>query len=94
MTRGGEHTGDFQPVGARFILFVPTGASTKGDEIEGRGVLPDVAVPSERALETAHRLALWRIVPTIADSVSRKHFELIQRDVDADAAGRTTTQGG
>jgi retinol-binding protein 3 len=92
-TRGGGHTGDFQPVGARFILFVPTGASTKGDEVEGRGVLPDVVVPSERALETAHRLALRRIVPTIVDPVRRKEYEKIQRDVEAGSAGRTTTQG-
>jgi C-terminal processing protease CtpA/Prc len=81
-------------VGARFILFVPTGASTKGDEVEGRGVPPDVVVPSERALESAHRLALRRIVPAITDSTRRKQFEKIQRDVDADAAGRTATQGG
>ena len=39
-TRGGGHTGDFLPVGERFMLFVPTGASTSGDDAEGRGYVP------------------------------------------------------
>jgi C-terminal processing protease CtpA/Prc len=91
-TRGGGHTGDFQPVGERFMLFVPSGASTSREDVEGNGVRPDVTVSSERALETAHRLALRAIVATLADSSWRRKFEQIQRDVDGSAAGTTTTE--
>jgi retinol-binding protein 3 len=88
-TRGGGHMGDFHPVGERFVLFVPTAASTTGDDVEGRGLRPDVAVPAERAVQTAHRLALRAIVPAITDARSRGKFERIQRAVEGDDAGTT-----
>jgi retinol-binding protein 3 len=88
-TRGGGHMGDFHPVGERFVLFVPTAASTTGDDVEGRGLRPDVAVPADRALETTHRLALRAIVQTITDVRSRGKFEQIQRTVEGGDAGTT-----
>jgi len=91
-TRGGGHTGDFYPIGARFMLFVPTGAATSGDDVEGAGLHPDVAVPSERALETAHRLAVRAIVATVADTAWRRKFEQIEHEVEGPAAGRTTSE--
>jgi len=91
-TRGGGHTGDFQPVGERFTLFVPSGASTGHDDVEGQGLRPDVPIPADRALETAHRLALHSITQAIADTSWRRKFERIQRDVDGAAAGVTVSE--
>ena len=48
-TRGGGHMGDFLPVGKRFVMFVPTSASTSRDDVEGVGLRPDVAMPSAAA---------------------------------------------
>jgi C-terminal processing protease CtpA/Prc len=91
-TRGGGHTGDFYPIGTRFMLFVPTGASTNGDDVEGAGLRPDVAVPSASALETAHRLALRTIVAAVTDTLWRRKLERIQREVEGSAAGTTTSE--
>ena len=91
-TRGGGHTGDFYPIGQRFMLFVPTGASTGREDVEGAGLRPDVAVPSAAALETAHRLALRAVVATVTDTLWRRKLEEIARRVDGPAAGTTTTQ--
>lgn len=91
-TRGGGHTGDFLPVGERFMLFVPTGASTTGDPVEGQGLRPDVVVRADSALATAHRLAVAAILPTIADTTRRKEFQRIVRGINAEHAGETTTE--
>lgn len=60
MTSGAGHYGSFVRVGARFVAFVPFGRTLDPDTLrgwEGVGVAPDVAVPMERALETALELA-------------------------------------
>jgi len=88
-TRGGGHMGDFQPVGERFLLFVPSAASTTGDELEGRGLRPDIATRSDRALEEAHRLALGAILSTLRDSTRYRAFQQILRQADQRPAGRT-----
>jgi hypothetical protein len=91
-TRGGGHTGDFLPVGERFMLFVPTGASTSGDAVEGQGIRPDVPALADSALATAHRLAAAAILPTIADTARRQEFQRIVRGINTEHAGETTTQ--
>ena len=59
-TGGGAHPGGTQRVGAHFALWVPTGRAinpiTKTNW-EGTGVVPDVAVPADQALEKAKELA-------------------------------------
>lgn len=52
------------PVEGGFVLAVPWGRAINpitGTNWEGVGVVPDVAVPADEALETAHRLALERL---------------------------------
>jgi retinol-binding protein 3 len=60
-TRGGAHPCDAYPLDDAFFIVVPWGRGinpvTKTNW-EGVGVTPDVAVPEERALQRAHRLAL------------------------------------
>jgi retinol-binding protein 3 len=60
-TRGGANPCDAFPLDESFFIVVPWGRAinpvTKTNW-EGVGVTPDIAVPEERALETAHRLAI------------------------------------
>jgi C-terminal processing protease CtpA/Prc len=78
-TRGGVNQGDFLPIGTRFMMFVPSVASTHPNDIEGKGLRPDVIIPSDQALESAHRLALRAVLPTIQDPERRAAFEQIAR---------------
>lgn len=59
-TRGGAHSVDLYPVGDRYEIYIPTARAVNpvtGTNWEGTGVLPDVQVPAEKALETAVELA-------------------------------------
>ncbi|WP_421935060.1 S41 family peptidase [Phenylobacterium sp.] len=59
-TRGAGHYGGILEVGARFGVFVPVGRSYDPDtnwDWEGKGVTPDVAVPTDQALDEALKLA-------------------------------------
>jgi C-terminal processing protease CtpA/Prc len=60
VTAGAAHPTTAFPVTPTVELNVPTGRPENprtGTDWEGTGVVPDVAVPAEVALETAHRLA-------------------------------------
>jgi C-terminal processing protease CtpA/Prc len=55
-TGGANHFGGVQPVGGGLAAFIPVGRTVDpvtGDDWEGDGVAPDVAVPAERALVEA-----------------------------------------
>lgn len=59
-TRGGANPGGLFPIDARFEMVIPTGRAINpitGTNWEGTGVVPQVAVPAERALEAALELA-------------------------------------
>jgi C-terminal processing protease CtpA/Prc len=60
-TRGGAHPCDAYPLDDSFFIVVPWGRGinpvTKTNW-EGVGVMPDVAVPEERAFDEAYRLAM------------------------------------
>ena len=60
-TGGGAHPGGPQPINDHFALWVPTGRAINPithDDWEGKGVSPDVQVPADQALATAHLAAL------------------------------------
>ena len=65
ITAGGANPGDVFKVGEHFNMFISTGKAinpiTK-DNWEGKGVLPDIAVPAEQALLTAQILAMQPII--------------------------------
>jgi retinol-binding protein 3 len=73
-TGGGAHPGGVRWLGDRFTMFVPTGRSinpiTKTNW-EGTGVTPDVAVPAELALKTAHLAALRTVLAENEQRVER-----------------------
>jgi tetratricopeptide (TPR) repeat protein len=57
---GGAHSVDLFPVGDYFEIYIPTARAVNpvtGSNWEGTGVLPDIPVPSEAALDTAVVLA-------------------------------------
>jgi hypothetical protein len=60
-TGGGAHPGGPQPISDHFVIWVPSGRAinpiTKTNW-EGTGVKPDVEVPADQALATAHLAAL------------------------------------
>ncbi len=63
-TGGGAHPTDPSPLPQGFKLFVPSGRAINpvtNSNWEGTGVKPDVAVPAETALDTAHKLALEKV---------------------------------
>lgn len=72
-TAGGSHpVGPFK-AGDHFIVYVPDGRSISpvtGTDWEGVGVLPDVAVNADNALETAERLAAEKIQQTSAQDAT------------------------
>jgi C-terminal processing protease CtpA/Prc len=78
-TGGGAHPGGMVRLTVHFGMFVPSGRAinpiTKTNW-EGTGVSPDVAVPAERALTTAHLAALKRIASDLAASAKEpKHAD-------------------
>ncbi len=59
-TGGGAHFGGMGPMGAGYAAFVPVGRTfdpDTGKSWEGTGVTPDVAVPADKALDEALKLA-------------------------------------
>jgi hypothetical protein len=59
-TRGGANPGDFYPVDADYVIFVPDARAVSpvtGANWEGTGVIPNIAVPAATALDTARALA-------------------------------------
>jgi hypothetical protein len=59
-TGGGAHFGGMAPMGKGYAAFIPVGRTfdpDTGESWEGSGVQPDVAVPSDKALDEALKLA-------------------------------------
>lgn len=72
---GAANPGGMVPVGYGYSVFISQGSPRNpntGGNWEGTGVLPDVAVPWDRALERAHVLALEGIVARESDRTDAK----------------------
>ena len=64
-TAGGAHPVGRVALNHRFVLDIPTGEikdAIRGDDFEGVGVSPHVVVRASRALHTAHRHALEKLI--------------------------------
>jgi hypothetical protein len=81
-TGGGAHPGGMVPVADHFLVFVPSGRAinpvTKTNW-EGTGVKPDVEVAADKALETAHQLAVKKILEKAPTDEARR---LIQMELE------------
>jgi retinol-binding protein 3 len=68
VTGGGAHPGGPVRINDHFMVGVPSGRAINPyskTDWEGTGVEPDVKVPAERALKTAHLMALEKQLPTL-----------------------------
>jgi retinol-binding protein 3 len=64
-TGGGAHPGGLRRVTEHFGVWIPSGRAVNpvtGTNWEGKGVIPDVAVPADEALRTAHLRAVDRLL--------------------------------
>jgi retinol-binding protein 3 len=79
-TGGGANPGDWFKVGEHFNLFISTGKAINPitqDNWEGKGVLPDIAVPAEQALLTAQILAMQPIIEKLPETWERTNANKI-----------------
>lgn len=73
-TGGGAHFGGMAPMGTGYAAFIPVGRTfdpDTGKSWEGTGVAPDVAVPADKALDEALRLAGVKATAKVALSAIR-----------------------
>jgi len=77
-TLGAAHTTDMEIVQEHFQVEYPSGRSispfTQGDW-EGKGVLPDIAIPSEQALKVAHLHALEGLIQACTDGRRKQELD-------------------
>lgn len=99
-TGGGAHPGDMFRVGEHFGMFVPTGRAispvTKTNW-EGTGVKPDIEVPADQALKTAHLLAVQKAIEKTNDEQLKGNLkrlgETLQKELDDLKKNQKTTAG-
>jgi C-terminal processing protease CtpA/Prc len=68
-TGGGAHFGGMAPMGTGCAAFIPVGRTfdpDTGESWEGTGVKPDVAVPADKALDEALKLAGAKVTGSAA----------------------------
>jgi hypothetical protein len=89
-TAGGAHPGQGYRLNDHFWMFVPTGRSINpitGSHWGETGIVPDVKVPKELALLTAHRMALDRLLDTQPDGGQFRELQrsllLVERELNA-----------
>jgi hypothetical protein len=88
-TGGGAHPGGMRRVTEHFGVWVPAGRAVNpvtGKNWEGTGVIPDVPVSADQALQTAHLRALKRILAGEKDPEVRAR---LQQVLDQVARGKT-----
>ena len=88
-TDGGAHAGASYRLHPHFEAFIPIGRAVNpvtGANWQGTGVIPDVAVPVEQALDTAYRLALEAVIASIGRTASGP-LEALRLEAQAALAG-------
>jgi C-terminal processing protease CtpA/Prc len=90
-TGGGAHPGGTVPIDDHFLVFVPTGRAinpvTKTNW-EGIGVNPDVEVAADKALDSAHDLAVKKLLEKAPNDEARRRIQM-----DLDMAKRRQEKG-
>lgn len=87
LTAGGAHPVGRRALDGRFVLDVPTGEvrdALRGDDFEGTGVAPDLAVRASLALHAAHRHALERLAKAHPDRIAEYAWHLTAVDARLD----------
>jgi hypothetical protein len=69
-TGGGANPGSLRRLSDHYLAFIPTGRAINpvtGTNWEAKGIVPNVQVPKEEALKSAHRAALQRLLGQVHD---------------------------
>jgi hypothetical protein len=83
-TGGGANIGDLIRLSDHFVMNLPTGRGISpitNTNWEGVGVKPDVDVPYEKALTTAHIAALKKLIETSTDEKTKLHLTDIIKNI-------------
>jgi hypothetical protein len=85
-TRGGAHDGEDEEILGTFIMHLPTGRAVNPitkTNWEGSGVMPDVAVPQQEALDRAQLVILEELVENETDETNQKIYSFALREIKA-----------
>ncbi|MEN0653115.1 MULTISPECIES: S41 family peptidase [Hyphobacterium] len=85
-TYGAGNPGGFHPLPGGLEIFVSDGSARNpitGTNWEGTGVIPDVDVPADEALDAALLLAYDRIIETLDDPAQRRGLEWAGEAIEA-----------
>jgi retinol-binding protein 3 len=89
-TGGGAHPGGTRRLHDHFDVFVPSGRAinpVSKTNWEGTGVKPDIDVPKEKALATAHIAAIEKVMETTTDErrkdALRRAMDQVRKQFDA-----------
>lgn len=85
-TGGGANPVDFKLIAGDFIVCLPIGYPkhpVTGENWEGSGVLPDIAVPREKALESAHLAALDVLIQRSEDENEQQRLIWAREEAQA-----------
>lgn len=85
-TYGAGNPGGFHPLPGGLEIFVSDGSARNpitGTNWEGTGVIPDVDVPADEALDAALLLAYDRILETLEDPAQRRGLEWAGEAIEA-----------
>lgn len=92
-TGGGAHPGASYRLHPHFEAFIPIGRAinpTTEENWEGRGVVPDVSVPAEQALDVAYRMALESVMESASGAESGPLRRLLE-EAEAALEGMTVS---
>lgn len=87
-TGGGAHPGGTRRINEHFHVFVPDGRAINPiskTNWEGTGVKPDVEVPAEQALKTAHLAALKKLLEKTSDPTRIEQLKRSINDLEKEA---------
>ena len=87
-TGGGAHPGGMKIVNDSFLVWVPTGRAVNPitkTNWEGTGIAPDIAVASDKALDTARTIALEKMTKAAPDEEAKASLQWALNDLKAKA---------
>ena len=96
-TGGGAHPGDMVRLHEHFRAFIPSGRAINPitqKNWEGTGVIPDVPVAKEIALETAYKLALEERLAATSDDNERRDLQGLIQKTEQEIAAKTAVPAG
>lgn len=85
-TGGGANPGRVYKVSDKFNMFIPSGRAINpisGDNWEGKGITPDVAVDEDEALDVAHLMAVEKLLQETDSPEKKKFYEWDLKEIKA-----------